>query len=124
MSKTKQLNNEVDWVEQREDELKEFDNAFGKGLLRKQIEANIEFLIPHIDSQQIKVHFYNIPHIGRIVITDNFVYFSAFSSELHARGSKAYKYRKGGSMYINYLRLFNQLWSIGSDEEIDSYRSQ
>jgi hypothetical protein len=122
MPRTRDIGSENDWVDQRESELKQFDKAFGTGLLKRQIETNINFLVPFVDSNDVDLRFYNAPHIGRIIVTDSYAYFGALTSEIHARDNKVYKYRKGGPMYLNYLRLCNQLWDIGRSDEIDNYR--
>ena len=122
MPRIKDFNNENDWVDQRENELQQFDKAFGSGLLKKQIEANINFLIPFVDSEEIEVRFFNMPHTGRVIITDNYAYFGALNAEIHSRDYRVYKYRNGGPMYLNYLRLCNQLWDVGNPNEIDNYK--
>jgi hypothetical protein len=108
----------VDWIWQRETELSGFDPAFGKGLLRKQIDGNVAFLQPYIKAGQLELRRFNSPHIGRIVLTDRFAYFTPYQSSSHGRHNPVYKYRRG-SVYDNLERLFRQLWKA-SDYSLDS----
>lgn len=105
---------EYEWTWQRENELAQFDPAFGSGLLHKQIEANVQFLEKHVATNSIELRRFNSPHIGRIVVTDRFVYYTPYRSYTHARDCKIYKFRRGGEMYENLLRLFEQLWLAGA----------
>lgn len=102
---------EYDWVRQREAELAKFDKAHGKGLLRQQIEASVLFIQQYIDDS-VELRRFNAPHIGRLVITDRFVYYTPYRSDAHGRDSKVYKFRRSGEMYDNLLRFFEQLWSV------------
>lgn len=101
---------EHNWIQQREAELAVFDKAYGKGLLRQQIEANILFIKQYTDDS-VELRLYNSPHIGRIIITDRFTYYTPYRHDAHPRDSKVYKFRRGGEMHDNLLRLFNQLWN-------------
>jgi|ERR1043165_637495 hypothetical protein len=104
---------EYDWVLQRETELAVFDKAYGNGLLRQQIEASVSFIQQYIDNS-VELRRFNSPHIGRIVITERFSYYTPYRSDAHRRDSKVYKFRRGGEMYDNLLRLFEQLWGVSS----------
>jgi hypothetical protein len=102
---------ETDWTAQRENELAAVDPAFGKGVLRDQIETTVKFLSSYVDSKDVELKFFNYPHVGRILITDRAAYFSPYRQDAHGRDSSIIKYRHGGEMYDFLLRLFNQLWS-------------
>jgi hypothetical protein len=108
--------NQYDWTAQREHELAQFDSSFVDNLLRKQIETNIAFLMPNVRTGLLELRRYNFPHIGRIVMTDRYVYFTPYRHDSHGRDSRVYKFRRGGEMYDNYKRLFEQLWEVGEDQ--------
>jgi len=110
LPETKTKSGEYDWTSQRESELAKFDQAFGNGLLHRQIEAIALFLQPHLRAGQVELRRYNYPHIGRIVITERYAYYAPFRSNAHGRESNVYKFSRGGEMYDNLLRLFQQLW--------------
>lgn len=101
----------VDWTNEREKELKQFEKAFnsGRDLLKNQIEINVKFLEEYIDQKYYELKFYSFPHIGRIIITDKVAFYTPYQTDLHGKDSNVYKY-KNGEMYDNYLRLFNQIW--------------
>jgi hypothetical protein len=102
---------EYDWVWQREAELSVFDKAYGKGFLRQQIEASVSFIQQYLDNS-VELRRFNSPHIGRIIITERFAYYTPYRSDAHGRDSKVYKFRRGGEMHENLLRLFEQLWNV------------
>ena len=106
---------EYDWAMQREKELASIDFAYGqrlngKRLLHQLIEANVQFLVQHAEAGNIELRRFNMPHIGRVVVTENYVYYTPYRSDAHGRESKVYKFRRGGEMYDNLRRLFYQLW--------------
>ncbi|MDM8550999.1 hypothetical protein QUF72_13010 [Desulfobacterales bacterium HSG2] len=108
---------EYDWTMQRDEEVAKFDQAFGKGVLGKQININVEFLQKYLESGEVELRRFNYPHIGRIIITEKYAYFSPYLAHAHGRDAKIYKYRRGGEMYENYQRLFEQLWTAGESSE-------
>jgi len=99
-----------DWIAQRERELESFDPAFGTGILRSQIKANVQFLQQYVNHSLVDLRLFDCPHIGRILITDRFVYFTPYRKDSHGRDTPVIKYRSGGDMYNSLARLFEQLW--------------
>jgi hypothetical protein len=99
-----------DWVEQRERELSGFDRAFGRGLLRQQIEANVQFLQPYVAAGHADLRRFNSPHVGRIVLTERCAFFAPYQATSHGRDNPVFKYRRG-PVYDNLQRLFDQLWN-------------
>jgi hypothetical protein len=97
------------WTEQRERELATFDRAFGRDLLREQIETNVRFLEQYVAAGQAELRRFNSPHVGRVVLTERCAYFTPYRKDRHGRDSVVYKFRRG-DMYDSYLRLFEQLW--------------
>ena len=106
--------NENDWITQRESELKVFDKSHGNGLLKSQISSNIEFLKCYTKSKEIELRLYDYPHIGRILITDKYLFYTPYSSETHGRNNSVYKFKRGGEMYKNMKRYFFQIWEKSS----------
>jgi hypothetical protein len=109
---------EYNWLNQREQELSIFDPAYGDGLLVTQIESNVTFLKKHIKSQRIQLRRYNLPNIGRIVLTDRCLFYTPYRKDAHGRHSRVYKFRPYCEMYENMLRLFNQIWNQKKTEAI------
>lgn len=100
-----------DWTAQREKELAAFDTGFTTpGVLRKQIEANLELLAPYAGQGQVEVRLFQYPHVGRILITDRVAYFTPYQKNDHGRNAPVIKYRRDGYMYDFLARLFDQLW--------------
>lgn len=103
-----------DWTAQREEEMARIDPAYGKGILRRQIQTTVDFLSNHITNKDVELRFFDFPHIGRILLTDRAAYFTPYSRYSHGRDSCIIKHRRGGEMYDVLLRLFDQLWSVSS----------
>lgn len=80
LPKTTLPKREYDWTAQRDRELAEFDQSFGTGLLRTQIETNVDFLTPYVTSKALECRRFNSPHIGRIILTDRCVYYVSVHS--------------------------------------------
>jgi hypothetical protein len=106
---------EYDWTMQRERELAVFDPAYGSGLLRQLVEVNVRFLAQHISTGSCELRRFNIPHIGRIVATERYIYYTPYRTDVPGRDSKVYKFIRGGEMYDNLHRLFEQLWAAGEE---------
>jgi hypothetical protein len=100
---------EHDWTLQRETELSQFDGAFGKGLLREQIDANVRFFQEYVASGKVELRRFQYPHIGRIVLTDRCAYYTPYRADRHGRDCPVYKFRRG-DFHDNLQRLFDQLW--------------
>lgn len=100
----------MDWIAYREDELSKVDHAFGKGILKTQIAATFGFLHKYLESKILDLRCYNYPHIGRIIITDDSVFFTPYSAVLHGRDSQVYQYVRG-EMYDYYIRFFDMIWA-------------
>jgi hypothetical protein len=114
LPKTAVAPGEHDWTLQRETELARFDAAFGKGLLREQIEANARFFQEYVATGKMELRRFQHPHIGRIVLTDRCAYYTPYRNDSHGRDCPVYKFRRG-DMYDNLQRLFDQLWEAASE---------
>lgn len=99
-----------DWIKQREDELAKFDKSFGVDLHKKQIIGTIGFLLNHVKNKRISLKLNQHPIIGRIVITQDYLFFTPMKSGSHIRTSQTYKYNRSSDMYQHYYRLFDQVW--------------
>jgi hypothetical protein len=102
---------QYDWASQRESELASFDSSFGNRLLHHQIDTNVAFLDPYVKAGKVELRRFNAPHIGRIVLVDGAAYYAPYRSDAHGRDSKVYRFKAGGEMSENFLRLFEQLWN-------------
>lgn len=97
------------WIDQREQELATFDHAFGAGLLRDQVEANVRFLQKYVSAGHVELRRFNAPHWARLVLTERCAFLTPYQKDAHGRDSVVYKFRRG-NMYDSLLRLFEQLW--------------
>ncbi len=112
----------VDWTAQRETELQAFDPAFGRGLLRQQIEGTASFLAGY-PAPGVEVRYFEAPHLGRLIITGEEAYLSLYDARRHGRDSRVHKIRRG-DLYDGLARYFDLLWagSTGPEDAIVSNR--
>lgn len=99
----------LDWIKQRENELSKIDRSFGHGILREQIRTSIQFLLRHMKDDSFQIRLYDTNHIGRIVVTDQSVFFTPYSAVKHGRDCKVYHYGRG-DIYDNFVRFFDSVW--------------
>jgi len=108
LPETAPKNHGTDWVEHREQELAAHDKSFGNGLLRRQIDAVVAGLSKFVEEGRFEVRKFDLPHIGRIVLTDEYLFLTPYS-EAHGRHSRVYQYGRGDS-YEMFSRFFNMAW--------------
>ncbi|WP_164716010.1 hypothetical protein [Streptomyces sp. WAC 06738] len=102
----------TDWLNDREQELRAFDSAFGTGLLRRQVAATYDYLSPYVTNGHLEVRGYNFPHVGRIVLTERVVYLTPYRADRHGWDTPVIKYRRG-EQYSLFARLLTKLWNEG-----------
>jgi len=102
----------VDWLKQRDIELGKFDQSFGKGLLRRQIQSNIELLRAH-EGERIEVRRYSMPHFGRLILTERAAYLTFYRAEAHGRDCQMYRFHRG-DFYDGLARMFELAWEAGA----------
>ncbi len=100
-----------DWLTRRETELSSIDDGFRKDMLTSEIASSIKYLKEWENKNFLTLRLFSFPHIGRIIFTDNYLYFTPYSSDEYARGNPLYKFKKG-DLYKSYERLFNCIWDI------------
>jgi hypothetical protein len=101
---------ETDWVASRERELTAIDRSFGGGTLSRQIEANVDFLRPHVRPGRFDLRRYHAPHIGRVILTDRYCFLTPYAIEKHGRDSRVYQYGRGDT-YDMFDRFFDLMWT-------------
>ncbi len=106
---------EFDWVRARENEIIEFDNAFTDNILREQINVTIKFLQNTVkNNPNFELRFFNAPHIGKIVITDQYLFYYMMEKNSHGRECTMYRCKLNSNTYNSFLRLFDILWTNSS----------
>lgn len=104
------------WLERREAELSSIDDGFHKDMLTTEIYASIKYLKEYEEKAFLNLKLFSFPHIGRIILTDESLYFTPYSGDEYARDNPIYKFRKG-DVYKSYERLFNCVWDISKVAE-------
>jgi hypothetical protein len=110
----------VDWIKQRETELSGFDSSFGNGLLRRQVEANAEFLRPY-EGEHLEVRRYSMPHFGRVIITERAAYLTFYRAETHGRECQVYRFHRG-DFYDGLTRIFELAWEAAAPKATGASR--
>jgi hypothetical protein len=102
----------VDWLKQRDAELGEFDPAFGRGALRRQVQTNAELLRAH-EGDNVEVRRYSMPHFGRLIITERAAYLTFYRADAHGRDCQMYRFHHG-DFYDGLKRIFDLAWAAGA----------
>ncbi len=102
-------NPQTNWIDYREREIAAFDKAYGKGTLRRQVENNLAFLKSYLHLGKFEVRKYSLPHIGRIILTDEQLFLQPYEENSHGRHSPVTQYGRG-STYDMYSRFFDMVW--------------
>jgi len=115
----------IDWIALRENELSKVDRSFGQGILREQIRVSIQFLLSHVHADNFQLRLYSMPHIGRIIVTDQSVFFSPYSSTKHGRDCRVFEYGRG-DIYDNFVRFFDMVWqnSVQPQQQSDTEQTK
>ena len=77
---------------------------------RHRYEGQLSFLHEYLKPSLVELRRYNMPHIGRILITDRVVYFTPYPRNKRADYGKVVKMRRGGPLSEGLARLFDSLW--------------
>jgi len=103
------------WMRQREEDIRQGDPGFVRGVLAAQVTANLEYLSAIASANPaVTVRLYDAPHTCRIIATDQVVYFTPYLPAVHGRHSPCLVFRSGGIMYEHALETFALLWGAGS----------
>lgn len=101
--------NETDWTNQRYLELVDCGST---GNLKDQIKHTSEILGPYVKENRIQLKCFNMPHIGRIILTERVAYFTPYKSDQDGSESPVFKYGRDDSMYEFLEHLINLLWEF------------
>ena len=109
------IRSETDWTAINEKELSRLDPAYGEDLLYEQIKTTTKVLKPYHDDSIVRVRQKNFPHIGQIIITDRNCFVNFYNDRTHSRFRPVFQYRRDGSIYDYFLRLFILLWDEANE---------
>ncbi|MBM4328014.1 MAG: hypothetical protein FJ118_12730 [Deltaproteobacteria bacterium] len=118
LPQTRNPGGRYDWLAQREKELCTFDPSYCDGSLRSQIDTNCDLLLSHAEHASINLKRYNVPDIGRIIVTDRCLIFTPYRDDAYARDCKVYIFRKQDEMYDNLHRFFDLVWEASDEAEL------
>lgn len=110
LPETRHLVSEVNWSEVNDREIALIDRSYGNGLLAKQIESVVEFLKPYLQEGKVELRRFNMPHLGRILITDRYVFVTSYPHHTRAEYAEVIKLARKGVLSDGYVRLFNLVW--------------
>jgi hypothetical protein len=99
------------WLGDREAELRRLDPGMRDGLLADQVRANIRYLTARGNgNEQIQLRVYDVPHLGRIILTDRVAYLTVYGPDAHGRNSPCIIARSPGPVYDLAYRMFITAW--------------
>ncbi|MGD9693618.1 MAG: hypothetical protein AB7G17_07335 [Phycisphaerales bacterium] len=99
-----------DWTGINEKELGKLQPEFGSGIFRKQIEHAYDLLAHYRDKPKLQVRPYNLPHLGKVIITDRVAYVTFYTSDTRASQSCVYKFAADGVLFRWAERVFDLAW--------------
>lgn len=110
LPETRHLVSDVNWNEVNDREIALIDRSYGGGLLAKQVESVVEFLKPYLQEGKVEMRRFNMPHLGRILITDRYVFVTFYPHHTRAEYAEVVKFARKGVLSDGFVRLFNLAW--------------
>lgn len=99
----------TDWIDYRDAELARVDASYGKGQVKRQIQTSVEHIEHHVDGERFQVRLYDMPHVGRIILTERYVFFTPYSDTKHGRDCRVFQCGRG-DIYDCCARFFDMAW--------------
>jgi hypothetical protein len=110
------------WLSDREAEMRRFDPGIRAGLLAEQVQANIRYLTSVATANDhVRLQVYDLPNLGRIIVTDRVAYLTTYTADEHGRNSPCFVFTSPSPMYDFALRMFTTAWDrarLASKHEI------
>ncbi len=105
----------INWVEVRSNELGRIEEHYkiDPKHLQRQIEESVKVFQSRCPNN---LKYYCVPHIGRIIITDDYAYWTAYTDNSHGKDTQVVKYRSSDNMYKFLERYFDLIWEKDSIE--------
>lgn len=110
LPETRDISGEVNWSQVNDKEIAQLDRSYGGGLLTKQIESVRQFLDPYLQEGRVELRRFNVPHLGRILITDRYVFVTFYPHHTRAEYAEVVKFSRKGVLSDGFVRLFNLIW--------------
>ncbi|UCM91270.1 hypothetical protein [Streptomyces marincola] len=100
------------WLQRREGDLRQIDRGFAEGVLAEQVRVNTRYLSRVAEERSgIEVRSFDLPHLWRVVATDQVAYLTFYPRFSHGRNAPCLYARAPGLLYDMALRLFDSAWS-------------
>lgn len=100
---------QTDWADLRAREV-EFDPQFRKGALRHQTVASEKLVENLVNDGKCEVRYYNQPHLARIILTDEWLFFNPYLPRRHGKDCPVLKYGRRDPLYDWATRYFELIW--------------
>ena len=110
------------WIEYRANEMAEIEGSAIRSAeqLRANIQSTIVTITPIIgeekDSPERKLKFFDMLHLGKIIILDKVAYFQPYLEGKFGKDGRVYKYGKNADMYMWLDRVFNAHLQCASND--------
>jgi len=100
------------WLTERALEIRRHDPGFSADLLADQVQSNIQYLDAVANQRkEVSLRLYDLPHLGRIVITDRVAYVTLYSAGGHGRNSMCLVFTCPSPTYDFAVRIFTTAWN-------------
>jgi len=95
----------------RENEIRRCDAGYEPGLLARQVEANVQYVMAVAGKRErVALRLFDAPNICRIIVTDRVAYLTTYIATDHGRNSPCIVFSRPGPMYEFALRIFLTTW--------------
>lgn len=99
------------WLARREADIQRVDPGIRPGLLAEQVRTNVSYILEVARQREnVALHFYDLPNIYRVIVTDKIAYLTIYSNTEHGRNSPCIAACRPGLMYDLALLLFSTAW--------------
>ncbi|MFC4561315.1 hypothetical protein ACFO4E_05550 [Nocardiopsis mangrovi] len=110
------------WLGRREKELQDGDLGMDTGLLAEQVRTNAAYVDAIArERSSVELRRYELPHLFRVVATDEGAYLTFYGRGRHGRVSPCIYAARPGMLYDAALALFSAVWQ-GSTPTAESTR--
>ncbi len=100
------------WLAERAAEIRRLDPGFSAELLADQVRSNIQYVEAVAEQRgEVSLRLYDLPNLGRIVITDQVAYVTLYASDQHGRNSTCLVFKRPSPAYDFAARIFATAWN-------------
>lgn len=99
------------WLDRRAQELRDSDPGMETGILAEQVHTNAAYVDAIARGRSsVELRRYELPHLFRVIATDEGAYLTFYERGRHGRGSPCIYAKRPGVLYDAALAVFGTVW--------------